>query len=58
MANYCINLEKSENCKFLFRGVVIGTDKKLCNILSGVKPCLTECVCVENCKCEKNNQNG
>lgn len=42
MAYYCINEEKSKNCKYLFKGVVIGTNKKLCNIFSKNKPCQSE----------------
>jgi len=39
MANYCINEKKSKDCRFLYKGVVIGTDKGLCNIFSEDRPC-------------------
>jgi len=55
MAFYCINEEKSKNCKFLFKGKVVGydlEDKKMCNILNHEnKPCNSECVCIGDCKC-------
>ena len=53
MAHYCINDKKENNCKFVFKGLVIGTDRKLCNVLSDdEKPCFSECVCVDDCSCE------
>ena len=53
MAYFCINSEKEKNCKYLFIGAVLRTDKKLCNILDkSHKPCFTECVCIGECKCE------
>jgi len=56
MAYFCVNEEKSKNCKFLFGGLVVGYDlegKKMCNILSHEsKPCESECVCIGECKCE------
>ena len=50
----CINLDKVENCKFVFTGKAFGTDEKLCNILSEEKPCVDECVCLpDKCDCNR-----
>ena len=44
MANYCRHPEKTD-CNFLYKGCVIGTDKKLCDLHGPkdmIKPCDVE----------------
>jgi hypothetical protein len=38
MAYYC-KKPNNKKCEFLYKGVTVGTDRKLCNILSDTKPC-------------------